>query len=88
MATYCFSVHADATACSLPRVLEVFALHGHVPEQCHAVAGGRHGDELTIDLQMSGLDAEDARLLAKRLDRLVNVSTVLFSEKRHRLCAA
>ena len=38
---YCFSVHAEASPATLPRVVEVFALHGHVPSSCHAQVGGR-----------------------------------------------
>lgn len=86
MSTFCFSVHADAEPCTLPRVLEVFALHGFVPEQCHATRSGRGGEELVVDLQMSGIDAPQAVLLAKRLGRVISVTDVLYSEKWR--CAA
>lgn len=79
---YCFSVHAEAHPSTLPRVVEVFALHGFVPSRCHAQLGGRGGDELVVDVQMPGLDAHRAGLLAKRLGRVVSVTSVLWSEKR------
>ena len=79
---YCFSVRAEATASTLPRVVEVFALHGHVPRSCHAHVGGRGSDELVVDLQMAGITAAEAALLAKRLGRVIAVQSVLWSEKR------
>lgn len=88
MSTFCFSVHSDAEPGTLPRVLEVFALHGFVPDQCHATRCGDGGGELVVDLQMQGLDHAAAALLAKRLGRVVAVSTVLFSEKWQQCAAA
>ena len=79
---YCFAVHAEASPSTLPRVVEVFALHGFVPQRCHAHTGGPGGDELVVDLQMGGITAQQADLLAKRLGRVVTVQTVLWSEKR------
>ena len=87
MSTFCFSVHSDADPAALPRVLEVFALHGFVPDQCHASRSGGLADELVVDLQMSEIDADQALLLAKRLGRVVSVTGVLFSEKRRCIAA-
>jgi len=87
MSTFCFSVHSDADPAALPRVLEVFALYGFVPDQCHASRTGGGCDELVVDLQMSEIDAEQAGLLAKRLGRVVSVTSVLFSEKRRWIAA-
>ncbi len=78
-AIFCFSVHAQATPSTLPRVLEVFALSGHVPERCHA---DRALDELVVDLQLSGLAEREARRLAARLEAIVGVECVLWSKKR------
>ena len=83
--TYCFSVHAEPSASALPRVVEVFALHGHLPSRCHAQVSGPAGGgtaELVVDLQMADISAHQAALLAKRLGRVVDVRTVLWSEKR------
>lgn len=80
---YCFSVHAEASPATLPRVIEVFALHNHVPSRCHAQVGGRAEDRhLVVDLQMDGITAHEAALLAKRIGRVVTVQNVLWSEKR------
>jgi acetolactate synthase regulatory subunit len=86
MSTFCFSVHSDAVPSALPRVLEVFAMHGLVPEQCHAALSGS-ADELVVDLQMSEIDSVQASLLAKRLGRVVSVTGVLYSEKRRCVAA-
>jgi hypothetical protein len=87
-ATFCFSVHADPTPCTLPRVLEVFALHGHVPECCHSQLSGPAREDLVIDVQMADLSADQAALVAKRLGRIVNVTNVLWSAKRNQWAAA
>ena len=79
---YCFAVHAEAEPSTLPRVVEVFALHGHVPCRCHAQLAGPGRDELVVDLQMADVTAQEAALLAKRLGRVVTVRNVLWSEKR------
>ena len=86
MATYCFSVVTDATPTSLPRLLDVFALHGFVPDQCYTAYTGIGREELSVDLHLSELNAEQARLLAKRLARIITVSRVIYSEKLQ--CAA
>lgn len=77
--TFCFSVHADPSPSVLPRVLEVFALMGLVPERCHA---DRTAGELVVDLQLADLTAAEAAHLAKRLGRIVGVLGVLWSERR------
>ena len=78
--TFCFSVQTRAEPSALPRVLEVFAAMGHVPERCH---GQRlAGDELVVDLQLAGVSAAEAAHLAKRLGRIVGVESVLWSAKR------
>ena len=86
-ATFCFSVHADAEPSALPRVMEVFALHGHIPTRCHVERGGLDGADLVIDAQLEGLDAEEAALVAKRVGRVVSVMQVLWSEKLRRAAA-
>ena len=86
-ATYCFSVHADAEPSALPRVMEVFALHGHIPARCH-VERGSGGQELVIDAQLEGLGQPEAARVARRLGRVVSVVQVLWSEKRHQAVAA
>ncbi|HUH83928.1 MAG TPA: hypothetical protein VLX85_04930 [Stellaceae bacterium] len=77
--TACFSVHAAAEPGVMPRVLELFAKRGLVPTSWISRVSGQ---ELTIDLQMRGLDAADAGYIARSLRQIVAVETVLLSEKR------
>lgn len=80
--TFCFSVQAEALPSSLPRVLDVFSLYGNVPDHCYSQLSGRAQDELVVDVQMSGLDQDTAERIARRLQRLVSVTSVLWSAKR------
>ena len=77
--TACFSVHAEAEPGVMPRVLALFAKRGLVPTSWHSrvVAG-----ELTIDLQMRGLDGATAAYIAACLRQVVSVATVLTYENR------
>lgn len=77
--TACFSVHAEAEPGVMPRVLELFAKRGMVPTSWHSrVAAG----ELTIDLQMRGLDGATAGYIAACLRQITSVTTVLIYENR------
>ena len=78
--TDCFSVFSLADPSTLPRVLEVFSLHGLVPNSCHSTRDD--ADQLVIDIQVAGLVAAQAEQLARRLGRVVTVTQVLWSEKR------
>ncbi|HZB92144.1 MAG TPA: hypothetical protein VE397_11915 [Stellaceae bacterium] len=77
--TACFSVHASAEPGVMPRVVELFAKRGLVPSSwISRVSGG----ELTIDLQLAGLDAEAAHYIARCLRQIIAVDVVLLSEKQ------
>jgi acetolactate synthase small subunit len=76
--TACFSVHAAAEAGVMPRVLELFAKRGLVPTSWHSNAIGR---ELTIDIQVNGLDRDLAHYVAACLRQIAYVDIVLTSEK-------
>jgi acetolactate synthase small subunit len=77
--TACFSVHAEAEPGVMPRVLALFAKRGLVPTSWHSsVSAG----ELTIDLQMRGLDAATTAYIAACLRQVVSVTTVLTYENR------
>ena len=77
--TACFSVHAEAEPDVMPRVLELFAKRGLVPTSWHSrVAAG----ELTIDLQMRGLDAATAAYIAACVRQVTSVTAVLTYENR------
>ena len=77
--TACFSVHAAAEPGVMPRVLELFAKRGLVPSSWVSRVGGH---DLTIDLQMAGLDQASAAYIAQCLRQIVSVDAVLVSEKR------
>jgi acetolactate synthase small subunit len=77
--TACFSVTAEAEPGVMPRVLELFAKRGLVPSLWHSKVAPT--GELTIDLQMEGMEALLARQIAQNLRQIWGVSTVLTAEK-------
>ena len=77
--TFCLTVRTVADPGSLPRLIEVFAKRGMVPSKLFCVATG--ADELTVDLQVSGLDADLGAIIANQLRSQVGIETVLTSVK-------
>jgi acetolactate synthase small subunit len=77
--TFCLTVRAVADPGSLPRLLEVFAKRGMVPSKLFCVATG--ADELTVDLQVTGLDDDQGAVIANQLRSQVGIETVLTSMK-------
>ena len=77
--TACFSVHAAAEPGVMPRVLALFAKRGLVPTSWHSRV---NGGELTIDLQMKGLDRDTTAYIAACLRQVISVATVLTYENR------
>jgi acetolactate synthase regulatory subunit len=77
--TFCLTVRAVADPGSLPRLLEVFAKRGMVPSKMFSVATG--ADELTVDLQVTGLDDDLGAVIANQLRSQVGIETVLTSVK-------
>jgi hypothetical protein len=80
--TYCFSVNADAAPSSLGRVMDVFTLYGQVPSRLVSRLDEASGQDLVIDAQLETLTADVAAAVARRLQRVVGVTSVLYSEKR------
>ena len=78
----CFAVHARAEPGVMPRVLELFSKRGLVPSSWHSATGGPDQRELTIDLQMRGMEAELADYVAACLRQIVGVEVVLTTRKR------
>ena len=85
----CFSILAEAEPGVMPRVLELFAKRGLVPNRWISdlvaardsrTTGG--GLELAIDLQIEGLSAELADYVARCLRQIHGVERVLTSVKR------
>ena len=80
--TACFAVHARAEPGVMPRVLELFSKRGLVPSSWHSSVGGPEDDELTIDVQVKGMEGELTDYVAACLRQLPYVEVVLTSEKR------
>jgi len=79
LVTFCFSVQAVAEPGVMPRVLELFAKRGLVPQKWQSAVSGT---VLTIDVQMSGLGRETADYLARCMRQITGVDAVLTSERR------
>ena len=85
--TACFSLNARSSPGLMPRVLELFAKRDLVPSAFVARAQGADGGELSIDLQMEGMDGELADYVARCMRQIVGVEVVLVSEKRFAVTA-
>jgi hypothetical protein len=92
----CFAVQADADPGILPRVLGLFAKRSLVPDRLtghrslresgpvgqHAGEnGGPDSHELSIDVQVAGLDAAETDYIARCLRQIPGVVAVLTAEK-------
>ena len=75
----CFSVQARAEPGVMPRIVELFAKRGLVPQKWHSSASG---EALTIDVQMAGLGHDLAAYIARCMRQIIGVETVLTSETR------
>jgi acetolactate synthase small subunit len=80
---HCYSILARAEVSVLPRVLELFVKRGMLPRRCHSTVGGPAHDDLEIDLQVDGLEAETADHIQRCLAQIVHVDRVLMS-RAHR----
>ena len=78
--TACFSIQASAEPGVMPRVLELFAKRALIPTSWYSAVGPFR--DLTIDIQMEGMDREQALQLAAAMRQIVSVEVVLTSEKR------
>ena len=77
--TVLFSLQARAEPGVIPRVAELFAKRGLVPQKWHSNAAG---PTLTIDVQIAGLDRDLGDYLARCMRQIVGVEAVLTSEPR------
>jgi acetolactate synthase small subunit len=71
-----FSVHAVPEPGVMPRVLELFAKRGLVPERFAGTASER---ALTIEVQIGGLAADAADYIARCMRQIAGVEAVLTS---------
>jgi acetolactate synthase small subunit len=72
-ATTFFSVQARAEPGVMPRVLELFAKRGLVPELWHSAVARKH---LTIDIEVAGL-GDTAEYVANCMRQISGVEVVL-----------
>ena len=79
--TACFSVLAACDPSVMPRVLEQFAKRGLTPSRWVSDVGGLRNEQLSIDLQVEGMDRELAAYVARCLGQLAHVRSVLVVEK-------
>ncbi len=77
--TYCLTVKTVAEPGILPRLLEVFAKRDMVPSKLFSVLTGP--DELTVDMQVAGLEQDLGDQIAQFLRAQVGIETVLTSVK-------
>ena len=74
-----FIVQARAEPGVMPRVVELFAKRGLVPQAWHSTAVGQL---LTIDVEVGGLGRELGDYIARCMRQIIGVETVLTSETR------
>jgi acetolactate synthase small subunit len=77
--TVAFSLQARAEPGIMPRVVELFAKRGLVPQEWHSMASG---SALTIEVRMSGLGRDLAGYMARCMRQITGVEAVLTSETR------
>ena len=75
----CFCVQARAEPGVMPRVVELFAKRGLVPQKWHSTASG---SALTIDVQIGGIGRELADYIARCMRQITGVETVLTVDGR------
>lgn len=63
----------------MPRVLELFAKRGMVPTVWHSRIAAT--GELTVDIQVAGMDGGTARYVAECMRAIWGVATVLTADK-------
>ena len=79
--THCFAIRADATPGMMPQVLELFAKRNLVPTKWHSAVIGLNGEDLQVDIQMEGIEAELAGYIARCLRQIYGVDSVLTTTK-------
>jgi len=71
-----FSLQASAEPGVMPRVLELFAKRGLVPDRWHSIVA-RHDMTLSIDIEIGGLERETVAYVANCLRQIAGVELVL-----------
>jgi hypothetical protein len=79
LVTVCFSVQAVAEPGVMPRVLELFAKRGLIPQKWQSTVAGT---VLAIDVQTGELGRDTADYIARCMRQIAGVDAVLTSERR------
>ena len=77
--TVSYSIQARPEPGLMPRVVELFAKRGLVPQKWHSTASPA---TLAIEVQIAGLDRGAADYIGRSMRQIVGVETVLTSETR------
>jgi len=80
-ATFRYSLLARPEPGVMPRVVELFAKRGLVPQKWHSAASS---SALSIEVQIGGLEHDVADYIGRCMRQIVGVETVLTSETRLR----
>ena len=76
----CFWIKADGHPGAMARVLEPFAKRNMVPRRWHSAV--EHDGTLSIDIQVTGLDAAMTDQIAQGLRQIPGVVLVLTAERQ------
>ncbi|MBT5570220.1 MAG: hypothetical protein HOJ90_03280 [Alphaproteobacteria bacterium] len=79
---YCYSVTGIADPGLMPRITELWAKRGLMPERWHGGRTGMGEREMYVDIETSELNLDSALLIAELMRCIFGVSHVLLSEKR------
>lgn len=79
---HCFSVTGMADPGLMPRIMELWAKRGLMPDRWHGGRTGVDGNDVYIDIETSELDPALASQMAEAMRCMFGVSQVLVSEKR------
>jgi len=75
--TVCYNLLARPEPGVMPRVVELFAKRGLVPQKWHSAVSD---SGLAIEVQMGGLERDTADYIARCMRQIVGVETVLTTE--------
>lgn len=81
-AVHCFSVRAAADPGMMPRLMELWAKRGLLPDRWHGVRDEMGGSYVDIDIESGEIDHALATRMAAAMRAMFGVSQVLLSEKR------
>lgn len=79
---HCYSVRGVADPGLMPRIMELWAKRGLMPERWHGVRDGVDGRDVYIDIETSELEPALAMQVAEAMRCVFGVTQVLVSEKR------